>query len=182
MDRGAAMVPKGRKGLTRKIHAATLFRTMAFSDNQAATGTGYDRITFCNNFFKLNDLSDLQIKVNENSRSFDTPIYGLKYARILRNWVDPDPANSGYFTQRNADNYTWIAVAKHIESKIGQYPAMPRVGTRKPRYTPVKAKDGLEPQVAPANLSTTSLDQYQIGGEEDGYQPFCYPGCADRDS
>lgn len=211
-------------------------KLQAYSDNEAATGTGYTRITFCNNFFKLNDLAvavengaknarktdlsiydntarcflhevthldyfmgtgpsdpndpgnkiphiwDLQINIKENIETVDAVVYGPKYARILRNWIDPDPANSGYYTQRNADTYAWFAMAEHVESKIGQYPVMPRVGMRKPKKAPVNAQDGQEPYDAPADLSATSLDQDLIGGDEDGYQPFSYPGCSDRHS
>lgn len=207
----------------------------AFSDNWKNTGTGYDRITFCTDFFKLNDLSvaldngansadkanlgkydntarvmlhevthldyfvgtgptgpndpksnlpyiwDLQITVTEGGRQVDTPVYGPWYCRIMRNWVDPDPAYLGYFTQRNADTYAWFAMAKYVQSRIGQYPALPRVGNRKPRNAPVNSADGLAPYDAPANLSVTSLDLYQIGGDEDPEPTdFGYPGCGDR--
>ncbi|KAK1777157.1 hypothetical protein QBC45DRAFT_198800 [Copromyces sp. CBS 386.78] len=203
----------------------------AFSD---PTGR-YSRITFCNDFFKLHDLSvtvengarsakktdlseydntarvflhelthldyfvgtdptgkndpksnipyiwDLQITINENGARVDRPCYGPEYCRILRNWVDPDPQDLGYYTQRNADSYAWFAMAKYVQSKIGQYPAQPRVGRKKPRYAPVNSKNGLEPQDAPANLSTTSLDNYQIGGDEDAAPlNFNFPGCGDR--
>lgn len=131
---------------------------------------------------KIPHIWDLQINIKENIETVDAVVYGPKYARILRNWIDPDPANSGYYTQRNADTYAWFAMAEHVESKIGQYPVMPRVGMRKPKKAPVNAQDGQEPYDAPADLSATSLDQDLIGGDEDGYQPFSYPGCSDRHS
>ena len=101
--------------------------------------------------------------------------YGPYYSKMLRNFVDADPQYSGYFTQRNADNYAWFALALYVQGQINQYPGTPSPGRRKPVSEPRNSATHL----APEGLPSDSQDVDQI--PEDGDEPpsTTYPGCPD---
>ncbi|KAI4596708.1 hypothetical protein KJ359_005050 [Pestalotiopsis sp. 9143b] len=201
----------------------------AFSD-PTPDGSKYSRITFCNDFFKLNTFADaisqgkslpaaqkkdlskwdnrarcffhevthldyfmnaganddgLSPFVSDLEVNYDTPAvkgvwyeaYGPYNCRILRNWVDPDPQYSGYFTQRNADNYAFFALAKYVEGQTNQYPSSPSPGRKKPKKEPRDTRTHGEPQ----SDDTQSLDTDLIDGDEqDPPGDIKYPGCGDK--
>lgn len=105
--------------------------------------------------------------------------YGPYYAKMLRNWVDADPQYSGYYTQRNADNYAWFALASYVKGQINQYPGSPSPGRRKPQSEPRNSATHAAPEGLPNN-ATQSQDVDQI--PEDGEEPpnTVYPGCPDN--
>lgn len=123
-------------------------------------------------------VSDLEIK-------YDTPTvkdewyeaYGPYNCRILRNYVDPEPQYSGYFTQRNADNYAFFALAKYVEGQINQYPSAPSPGRKKPKKEPRDTRTQEEPE----SEDTQGLDTDLIDGDEqDPPDDITYPGCGDK--
>lgn len=105
--------------------------------------------------------------------------YGPYNAKVLRNWVDPDPQYSGYFTQRNADNYAYFALAKFVEGQIGQYPSSPSPGKKKPLQAPLDAVKH-EPVSIGQNITEQGQDVDLIPGDEQDPDPIVYPGCLDK--
>lgn len=91
-------------------------------------------------------VSDLEIEYEEKNKAEWHDAYGPFNARVLTNWVDDDPQWSGYFTQRNADNYAWFALAKYVEKEIGEYPSGPSTGGKQPISEPLDANTHLPPQ------------------------------------
>ncbi|KAF2661072.1 hypothetical protein K491DRAFT_581684, partial [Lophiostoma macrostomum CBS 122681] len=81
-------------------------------------------------------VSDLEILLGKGNAAKWVTAYGPTNARILRNYVDPDPQYSGYYTQRNADSYAYFALAKYVQKEIGFHPDQPRVGRQKPSQEP----------------------------------------------
>jgi hypothetical protein len=63
-------------------------------------------------------VSDLEVEYIVGMKEWHDA-YGPYNAKILRNWVDEDPQWSGYFTQRNADNYAFFALAKFVPISHG---------------------------------------------------------------
>jgi hypothetical protein len=80
-------------------------------------------------------VSDLEVEYIVGMKEWHDA-YGPYNAKILRNWVDEDPQWSGYFTQRNADNYAFFALAKFVEQETGKYPSSPSPGSKKPTAAP----------------------------------------------
>lgn len=75
--------------------------------------------------------------------------YGRELIKVLANYEAKN--RSGFFTQRNADNYAWFAMAKYVEQELGAYPTNPRINTRSNRaptdgsgrkYTGIEESDG----------------------------------------
>jgi hypothetical protein len=81
-------------------------------------------------------VSDLEVEYKVKGEKEWHDAYGPYNAKILRNWVDEDPQWSGYFTQRNADNYAFFALAKFVEKETGKYPGSPSPGSKKPTTAP----------------------------------------------
>lgn len=85
--------------------------------------------------------------------------YGPYGARMLRTYMDPtsvDNSYTAYYTQRNADNYAWFAMAIWVKNKIGEYPNQPAVGRAyiKPSNPPRDANTKEEPAFKRAGSST----------------------------
>jgi len=165
-----------------KALARTQQRDLSRWDNQARCM--FHEITHLDYFMNAGDddsakspyVSDLEIFITEQKHDDWQDAYGPRNARILRNYVDSNPKYSGYYTQRNADNYAFFALAKYVEKQTGQYPEAPKVGVRKPKLEPRDARTHEEPL-----LSGTSVDEALIGGEEDDVSPSGdYPGCSDK--
>jgi hypothetical protein len=202
----------------------------AFSDANP-DDSRYSRITFCNDFFKLNTFQDAMtlgkklkakdktnlIKWNNRARCFFHEVTHLDYfmnagagddgkspyvsdlevnyptsgknewhacygpynAKVLRNWVPEDAQYSGYFTQRNADNYAYFALAKYVQKQIGKYPSSPSPGRKKPTQEPRDAKSHEEPQGNPDGLKK-GQDRDLLPGPEQDPDDTPYPGCPDR--
>jgi len=103
--------------------------------------------------------------------------YGPYNAKVLRNWLTDDPKYIGYFTQRNADNYAWFALANYVQSQIGFYPSSPSPGRKRPQLEPRDAQTQAPPQLG---TSAVSDDDLIPGDEQDPPADFTYPGCGDK--
>jgi hypothetical protein len=105
--------------------------------------------------------------------------YGGYNAKILRNWVDPDPKCSGYLTQRNTDNYAYFALAKYAERQIGHHLSSPSPDKEKltdePRDLRIRelpmSKQGVPKQGQHLNL---------ILGDEQGSDDTPFSGYGDN--
>ncbi|RYP00514.1 hypothetical protein DL764_006483 [Monosporascus ibericus] len=121
-------------------------------------------------------VSDLEIRYTDRGSTGWHEAYGPYNARVLTNYRDPDPQYSGYYTQRNADNYAWFALAKYVEGKIGGYPDLPRAGRKKPLEEPRDAATHGPPQ-------RRDVDDGIVEARDEDDPPEDmpeYPGCGDR--
>jgi hypothetical protein len=122
-------------------------------------------------------VSDLEIYYTDRGKDDWHDVYGPYNCKVLRNWVDPNPKYSGYFTQRNADNYAFFALAKYVEGQINQYPSSPSPGRKKPKKEPQDAQTHAAPQTdGKPGLDTDLID----GDEQDSPDDIKYPGCGDK--
>lgn len=123
-------------------------------------------------------VSDLEVnyKLERDEEGEWFGAYGPYNARILRNWVEKDPQDSGYFTQRNADNYAWFAVANYVENLIGKYPKSPSPGRKKVQERPRDLRTGAAPELSEGGVDGQQIDD----DEEDPPADITYPGCGDK--
>jgi hypothetical protein len=121
-------------------------------------------------------VSDLEIEYTSRGQTDWYDVYGVYNAKVLRNWVDPDPTYSGYFTQRNADNYAYFALAKYVQGQIGQYPSSPTPGRKKPTQEP---RDAQTHEGSLANQATGQDVNLLLGDEQDP-DTTSFPGCGDK--
>ncbi|KAJ0302386.1 hypothetical protein Brms1b_012046 [Colletotrichum noveboracense] len=93
--------------------------------------------------------------------------YGATLAKVLARFVpSQDQESTGYYVQRNDDNLGRFALAKYIESKIGDYPFLPqiyqklqRVHEPNPRPNSIGVSWDVEnDSVAVLNLTVATLD------------------------
>lgn len=125
-------------------------------------------------------VSDLEIYYKtSNKREAWYDSYGPYNAKVLRNWLDPDPKYSGYFTQRNADNYAWFAMANFVTSVIGFYPTNPSPGRNVPLLEPRDAQTHEAPLSTNSSAASSTGDLIP-GDEADPPSDFTYPGCGDK--
>lgn len=199
-------------------------KLQAFSEPEET----YSRITFCDDFFKLQTLSvqtenmrsrpasvrdnmanwdnqarvflhemthleyfinaprisplvhDLEIEYTDRGQRQWFTAYGPANAKILRNWVDPDPQYSGYFTQRNADNYAWYAMGRWILQQTNEYPSRPRL-SRRVLSEPRDANTHEEPQNNGGSTpqGTSGLEEHINAGDPNEVPlDIRYPGCS----
>ncbi|KIN09024.1 hypothetical protein OIDMADRAFT_23751 [Oidiodendron maius Zn] len=130
-------------------------------------------------------ISDLEIRYKTASTQPAWYVcYGPYNAKVLRNWLDPDPKYSAYFTQRNADNYAWFAMANYVTSLIGFYPTSPSPGNKRPMQEPRDADSHEAPlsvnSTASSNSTISSNGDLIPGDEQDPPPDFTYPGCGDK--
>ena len=215
------MPDSGRCGNGQTPNPGDKQTLQAFSDPNP-DGSKYSRITFCNDFFQLHDLSvavengkksgrktnlsiydntarvmfheithldyfmnapktspyvsDLEIEYRDKGQVGWHGAYGPFNARLLTKWQDTDPAYSGYFTQRNADNYAWFAMAKYVEGQIGEYPRQPKPGPRKVQSEPRDARTHIEPE----GHQSVDLGDDDSGDDDADILDYPVPGCGDK--
>jgi hypothetical protein len=121
-------------------------------------------------------VSDLEVSYKIKEATDWHGCYGVYNCKVLRNWVDPDPQYSGYFTQRNADSYAYFALAKYVEGQIGKYPGSPSPGRKKPTEEP---RD-LKAHQAPLSGPKQGQDKDLIPGDEQDPGDTIFPGCGDK--
>jgi len=119
-------------------------------------------------------VSDIEIKTAGRWQ----PAYGALYARTLSRWIDPDPQYSAYFTQRNADNYAFFALAKYVEKATTRYPDRPKVGNRKVAEEPRDAQSHEAPRSSKVKEGRDTDEIPET--EEDLPSANKYPGCGDK--
>ena len=84
---------------------------------------------------KVPYVSDLQVKTSARGQWYEA--YGPTYAKVIAQYYDlSDASSAGYFSQRNTDNSACYTLAKYVESKIGRYPDLPKIGLKKPYGEP----------------------------------------------
>jgi hypothetical protein len=124
-------------------------------------------------------VSDLEIRYRTSRSPSDWyDAYGPYNAKVLRNWLDQDPKYIGYYSQRNADNYAWFALANYVQGIIGSYPSSPSPGRKKPTQAPRDANTHGEP--AMFNSTASQAGGTIDGDEQDPPDDFPYPGCPDK--
>lgn len=126
-------------------------------------------------------VSDLEVKTSASGSWYEA--YGPKYAKIIAQYTDPtDPSYSGYFSQRNADNFAFYAVAKYVESQIGWYPDRPAIGSRKPYGQPRDSRTHGEPALSQGTVSPTygRIKRILPFNSTAADSPDQYPGCPDK--
>ena len=75
-------------------------------------------------------IRDILIRYTANgsgSKSRWTKVYGPKLAKILARFlpISPSSKQTGYFVQRNDDNFVGFALANYVQSQVGYYPFLP---------------------------------------------------------
>ncbi|KAL6415968.1 hypothetical protein AUP68_00175 [Ilyonectria robusta] len=100
--------------------------------------------------------------------------YGSFSARVLKN-VDDEPEYYGYFTQRNADNYAYFALAKYVEKAIGRYPMSPSPGKRGV-YADPRDLHSKEPPLEIEN----DVNIHLSSRDDEDPTDIQFPGCGDR--
>lgn len=164
-----ALAPAQQRDLSRwDNQARCMFHEITHLDYFMNTGAGDDG--------KSPYVSDLEVYYTDRGTTDWHPAYGPYNARVLRNWVDPDPQYAGYYTQRNADSYAFFALAKYVEKEIGQYPSAPSPGRRTPKQEPRDAQTHEAPQSSKQGLDEDLID----GEEQDSPGNGDYPGCGDK--
>ncbi|KAF1808040.1 hypothetical protein P152DRAFT_425554 [Eremomyces bilateralis CBS 781.70] len=143
----------------------------------------FHEITHLNYFMNANASSpyvrDLQSNVIWNGRRSWESMYGPLFAKVLANYVEPPPYNtaqwSGYYPQRNADNFAWFAMAKYVQKQILVYPDRPNVRRMAPLQEP-RDVDGGPPllETEPAQPDDTVSDPPYDSGND-----IFRPGCPD---
>lgn len=123
-------------------------------------------------------VSDMKVYYNTVGSREWHGCYGAYNCKVLRNWIEPDPQYSGYFTQRNADSYVYFALAKYAEGQIGKYPSSPSPGRKKPLLELLDLRTNEPPEIA--NFGTESQDVDQIPGDEQDPDDTKFPGCSDK--
>ena len=121
-------------------------------------------------------VSDLEIKYSIAGKQAWHQVYGVYNAKVLRNYVDPDPKYSGYYTQRNADTYAYFALANYVQGQIGKYPSSPSPGRKKPTEEPRDSQT----HEAPLANQATGQDVDLLPGDEQDPDTTSFPGCGDK--
>ncbi|RFU29502.1 hypothetical protein B7463_g6841, partial [Scytalidium lignicola] len=121
---------------------------------------------------------DLTIKWRAGGRPVTDIAYGALNARILGKYRAVGFA--GYYTQRNADNFAFFALANYVESQKGQYPYLPKTS-----YRPVQApRDRNGNPILEYTIDTSGILEFneteEFSIETDS--SYTHPGCGDRSS
>jgi hypothetical protein len=106
--------------------------------------------------------------------------YGPYNAKMIRNHVPQDPQFSGYFTQRNANNYAYFALTKYVEKQIRRYPNLPTPGGKKPNGEPRDLQTHEEPKGKLPPGQTEGQDRDLLPGPAQDPDNTPYSGCPDR--
>ncbi|KAJ2984320.1 hypothetical protein NUW58_g6102 [Xylaria curta] len=121
------------------IRFCPILNRMRILDNAIAYGSGRhnhkDSQDIANYFFPasafLYELFYLDLAADSVNESPNPQVtaYGPKHAKILARFLPRSPVlkQTGYFVQRNDDNFVYFALAKYIQSKTGLYPFLPVV-------------------------------------------------------
>jgi hypothetical protein len=106
--------------------------------------------------------------------------YGPWAAKKTARYIEPgENFWSGYFSQRNADNFAWFAMAKYIESQIGFYPTEPKVFQRL-QTMPRNSLDGQVPDSVEFPVITEEEEEESEEGEDAPWPDTNRGGCPDR--
>lgn len=130
-------------------------------------------------------VSDLEIEIRTpgSGRNYWDTAYGPFNAKLLRNYQDADPQYSGYYTQRNADNFAFFALAKYIERELNRYPSGNSPGQRRVFSEPRDAITKEEPLSTGPRPAGPGVDESMLDGnpqENAESAEFSHPGCGDR--
>lgn len=76
---------------------------------------------------------DIQIRYKDTNGETKGPLraYTARYSKLLARFLPSNkgknPKSTGYWVQRNVDNFSRYAMAKYLEGKIGGYPFLPLI-------------------------------------------------------
>lgn len=105
---------------------------------------------------------DIKIRYEDSTGEPKGPIkaYTARYSKLLARFLPSnkgkDPKSTGYWVQRNVDNFSRYAMAKYLEGKIGGYPFLPLI------YDKL-----LYPLIPDPRPGKTSLVAFQANGSSD---------------
>ncbi|KAJ6437230.1 aspartate-tRNA ligase [Purpureocillium lavendulum] len=104
-------------------------------------------------------IRDIKIRYTkkDGQRSRWVTAYGAKHAKILARFlpISPSSKQTGYFVQRNDDNFVYFALANYIKSKTKWYP-----------FLPVVAEHDIAIPMLPGPRSIQPIVTYQDNGEQ----------------
>ncbi|KAL9585289.1 MAG: hypothetical protein Q9212_001613 [Teloschistes hypoglaucus] len=181
----AYKIPPDTRAEIQQIFAA------AQQDNRARVF--FHEVTHLDYFMSANDTKDdskspevfdAQFRYKTGKQTYTAQAYGPFWAKTLRNYNPKPKKYIGYYTQRNADTYAWVALAKYVQKAIGRYPPNPNPGRLTPIGPPTKSPGGqplFASDIGPDEEGDTA-DDALIGQTEntDHVPGFHIPGCGDK--
>ncbi|KAL9108235.1 MAG: hypothetical protein Q9227_006973 [Pyrenula ochraceoflavens] len=135
------------------------------------------QVYFMNTPDKGPNVIDLQISYRSGGATQTEDAYGPMNAKRVRNY--PVKNKGGYYTQINADNYAFLALAKYVQGKIGRYPNAPSPGTQGLTQAP-RDPDGKPLAITASTDQVDDDPEAVIGGPFiDNPSGYKIPGCFD---